>query len=107
MEFLASLMDDRWSLPGTRIRLGLDALLGLIPGIGDLAGGAISAYLMAQAHRAGAPRRILWRMAGNVIVDTLLGSVPLLGDLFDVGFRANRRNLRLLQRHLNRHPPTR
>jgi hypothetical protein len=72
----------------------------LIPGVGDAIGLALSAWLALEARRAGASRALLARMAANVGLDAILGSIPLLGDLFDIGFKANRRNLALLQRHL-------
>lgn len=77
-------------------------MLGLIPGVGDALGLALSAWVAAQARQAGASRWLLARMAMNVGLDAVLGSVPLLGDVFDFAFKANRRNLRLLQRHLAR-----
>lgn len=82
--------------------MGLDGLIGLIPGVGDAAGLLLSAWLMVQARRAGASRWLLARMAANAGVDTAIGAVPLLGDWFDFAFQANRRNLRLLQKHLAR-----
>lgn len=95
---LARLLDRAVSVPGTRIGFGLDGLLGLIPGVGDAAGGALSLYVLYLAHRAGAPGSVLVRMAGNVALDTVVGGVPLLGDLFDLGFKANLRNIDLLER---------
>jgi Domain of unknown function (DUF4112) len=93
---LARLLDEAIRIPGTNIRIGLDALLGLIPGGGDVAGGLFSGLIMLQAARAGAPASVLARMLGNVLVDVAIGTVPLLGDLFDVAWRANTRNVRLL-----------
>lgn len=87
-------------IPGTQIRFGADALLGLIPGVGDAAGALLSGWLIVKAARQQAPAPLLGRMLGNVLVDALVGVVPLLGDLFDIGFRANTRNLRLLEQHL-------
>ena len=92
---IAHLMDSSIRVPGTRYRVGLDALIGLIPGVGDAAGLAVSAYVVLAARRRGVPRRTLARMAANVGVDALVGSIPVLGDVFDLGFKANRRNLRL------------
>lgn len=92
---IAHLMDSSIRVPGTRYRVGLDALIGLIPGVGDAAGLAVSAYVVLAARRLGVPRRTLARMAANVGVDALVGSIPVLGDVFDLGFKANRRNLRL------------
>jgi hypothetical protein len=99
---LAVLLDDSIPIPGTRYRIGLESLLGLIPGAGDLAGGAFSLYILLQAARMGVPRSLLARMGWNLAVDVAAGAVPLLGDLFDAGFKANLRNLALLERHLER-----
>ena len=90
------LLDNSIPIPGTRLRLGIDQLIGLVPGIGDLIGGALSLYIILEAWRLGVPRGLLARMGWNVAVDTLVGEVPILGDLFDIGFKANIRNLRLL-----------
>jgi hypothetical protein len=105
IEFLAGLLDDRFQIPGTNIRFGLDAIIGLIPGVGDTISATLSSYLIWRAHRLGASKLTLLRMAGNVAVDTVMGSVPLLGDLLDVKFRANRRNLELLRRQKLRELP--
>lgn len=106
IEFLASLLDDRFTIPGTNIRFGLDAVIGLIPGVGDAVSATLSSYLIWRAHQLGASKFTLLRMAGNMAVDTVMGSVPLLGDVLDVKFRANRRNLELLRRQkLKELPP--
>ena len=97
---LAQLMDSAFVVPGTRVRVGLDAALGLVPGVGDLASGAIGLYIVLQARELGASRWLQARMMGNLLLDTAVGSVPLLGDAFDVLFKANLRNLRLLQQEL-------
>ena len=99
---LARLLDTALRVPGTEFRIGLDPILGLLPGVGDLVGGALSAYVLLLAARAGASKAVLLRMLGNVGVDALVGSVPLVGDLFDAGFKANARNVALLERHLER-----
>lgn len=99
---LARLLDTAVRIPGTSVRVGLDPVLGLIPGVGDLASGALSAYVILLAWRAGAPTSILLRMLGNVGLDAAVGTVPLLGDLFDVGFKANARNVGLLDRWMVR-----
>ena len=99
---VAKLMDSLFSIPGTRIRLGVDSLLGLVPVVGDLAAQAVAAYLIWEARRLGVPKFTLWRMVGNSLIDTVVGAVPLVGDVFDVAFRANMKNLRLLQRHLEK-----
>ena len=95
---LTKWMDEAVGVPGTRVRLGLDGVLGLLaPGAGDAVGGAVSVYAMYAAARLGAGPAVLLRMALNVGLDALVGVVPLLGDLFDFAFKANRRNLRLLE----------
>ena len=90
-------MDDAVAIPGTRFRVGLDAILGLVPGVGDVAGGMTTAYTILAAHRLGAPKPVLIRMLWNVLVDTIVGTVPVLGDLFDAAYRANRRNVQLVE----------
>jgi hypothetical protein len=99
---LAVLLDDSIPIPGTGYRIGIEAILGLIPGAGDLAGGAFALYILLQAARMGVPRSLLARMGWNLAVDVVVGAVPVLGDLFDAGFKANMRNLALLERHVNR-----
>lgn len=99
LEQLAHWMDERFAIPGTDIRFGLDSVIGLIPGVGDTGAALFSAYIVTRAHALGVPKRHLWRMVGNVLIDLAVGSIPLLGDLFDVGFKANRRNVEILRRH--------
>lgn len=99
LETIADWMDSRFKLPGTDFRFGLDGLLGLIPGIGDGVLALPALYLIARARNLGAPTHVQARMAGNVAVDLLIGAVPIVGDLFDFGFKANRRNMRLLRDH--------
>jgi hypothetical protein len=99
---LAVLLDDSIHIPGTGFRVGLDALLGLLPGAGDLAGGAFSLYILLEAARMDVPRPLLVRMGTNLVIDVVVGAVPILGDLFDAGFKANMRNLALLEQHVNR-----
>lgn len=94
---IALLMDSVVGIPGTRVRFGLDGLFGLAPGVGDAATAAVALYIVWEARRMGAPSELLARMAGNVAIDTFTGSVPLLGDLFDVAFKANLRNVALLE----------
>ena len=108
IEWLARLLDRAVGIPGTRVGFGLDPLLGLVPGFGDVATGALSLWIILEAARLGAPRATLVRMLGNVAVDTLGGTVPLVGDLFDVLFRSNTRNLRLIKRWIDqKHPESR
>ena len=103
----ANVMDAAFRVPGTSIRVGLDSILGLIPGGGDLAGAALSAAVIVAAARRGAPGSVLARMTWNVLVDAGLGTIPLVGDLVDVGWKANLRNVRLLEEHLGAPEPTR
>lgn len=95
---LAWLLDNSIPLPGG-FRIGLDALIGLVPGLGDAVGALISAYIVNEARALGASRSVLLRMLGNVIIETVIGSIPFAGDLFDAAFKANTRNLALLARH--------
>lgn len=102
IDALAQFMDSAFVLPGTNVRFGADALIGLVPGIGDLITTAVASYIVVEARRIGAPKHVIARMWGNVAIDGVVGAVPFLGDIFDVAFRANRRNLALLRRHLER-----
>jgi Domain of unknown function (DUF4112) len=99
---LARLMDTAWRIPLTRIRFGLDSVLGLVPGAGDAVNLVISTYALLLAHRLGAPRGLILRMAGNTAIDFGLGSIPILGDVFDLFFKSNTRNLRMLSDYLER-----
>ncbi len=94
-----NLMDNRFRIPGTQIRFGLDAVVGLIPYVGDMAGFVISGVMVLIMVRYGASGMLVVRMLGNVALDAAIGTVPLLGDIFDLRFRANRRNFKLLQAH--------
>ena len=105
LDRLARLLDGQWRIPGTSIRFGVDALVGLIPGIGDAATGVVSAYIVYRAWRMGVPTGLLALMALNIGLDTVLGSIPLAGSVFDVFFRANQRNMWLLRRHFARNQP--
>ena len=97
---LAWLLDSSIPLPGTRFRIGIDAILGLVPGLGDLAGVLLSSYIVREAARVGAPPSVLTRMAFNVAVEGLVGVVPFAGDVFDAVWKANQRNYALLEAHL-------
>jgi hypothetical protein len=96
------LLDNAIPIPGTRFHLGIDQIIGLVPGIGDLIGGVLSLYIIVEAWRLGVPRGLLARMGWNVAVDTLVGEIPILGDLFDIAFKANIRNLALLDGFVHR-----
>lgn len=102
LETVARLMDRAFTIPGTGIRFGLDNLIGLVPGIGDAVGAVVSLWVVAEARRLGAPKTLVARMLANVAIDGLAGSVPLVGDIFDVAFKANIRNLELLRQHRSR-----
>jgi hypothetical protein len=99
---LAQVMDSLFVIPGTGLRLGVDSILGLVPVVGDVLAQIVSAYLIMEARRLGVSKLVLWRMVGNSLIDTAVGAVPLVGDAFDVAFKANIKNLRLLQRHLEK-----
>jgi hypothetical protein len=100
VRILAVLLDEAVRVPGTNIRFGIDPIVGLIPGLGDVLGGVASAYIILEAARAGAPASVLVRMTMNVGVDTVVGALPVFGDLFDFAWKSNARNVRLLARHL-------
>jgi hypothetical protein len=102
---LARILDSAFVIPGTNFRFGLDAIIGLIPGVGDLLGAGLSGFILIEAARVGLPKTVLLRMGWNVAVETVLGAVPLAGDLFDAAYKANNRNIRLLDRYLEQ--PTR
>jgi Domain of unknown function (DUF4112) len=106
-EMLAKLLDVAFILPGTQIRYGIDGIIRLIPVVGDLVASAFSLWLVREARALGAPWHVTARMLGNVAVDGVVGMVPLAGDAFDVLFRANMRNVRLLRRWLETQPSSR
>jgi hypothetical protein len=98
-ERLARLLDSQFRVPGTRMRFGVDGVLGLLPGVGDAAGLALSTMVIVQAVRLGARGSTVARMVLNVALDTVVGAIPVLGSVFDFAFKANNRNVSLLQRH--------
>jgi hypothetical protein len=102
LEALASFMDSAVVIPGTNIRFGADALIGLVPGVGDLVTAGVASLIILEARRMGAPTHVVARMIGNVALDGLVGVIPVVGDLFDVAFRANLRNMRLLRKHFEK-----
>lgn len=102
LKTLARVMDTALRIPGTRIRLGADSALGLIPGAGDVLSLGISGFALLEAVRLGAPPRLIARMIGNVAIDTGLGAIPVAGDIFDMLFKSNTRNLKLLLEHFER-----
>jgi Domain of unknown function (DUF4112) len=102
IDMLATAFDTAFIVPGTNMRFGVESLLRLIPGIGDVAASALSFYLLYEASRLGVPRLLLARMAANVVLEGAVGAVPFAGDAFDIFFRANRRNVALLRAHFAR-----
>ncbi len=98
--WLAHMMDDQFSIPGTNFRFGWDSIIGLFPGIGDAVTSAVSLLIVHHAYQSGAGPITLARMLGNVGLDLVIGAVPLVGDIFDAAWKGNRKNLRLLERHL-------
>jgi hypothetical protein len=97
---ISHLLDKAIPIPGTKFRFGLDPILGLLPGGGDTITGALSAYIVVEAARMGVPRPILGQMIGNILLDSLVGLVPVLGDVFDVGWKSNVKNIALLEEYL-------
>jgi Domain of unknown function (DUF4112) len=98
LDYIASLLDDMFQIPGTKIRFGLDALIGWIPGIGDAMAGTASFLIVLASWRRGARTVTLTRMLANVLLETVVGAIPVAGDIFHVAWKANRRNYRLLMR---------
>lgn len=96
MRAFATLMDSAFTIPGTRLKVGLDSILGLLPGIGDVGSAAISAYLFRTAHRLGVPLVVQVRMLLNILIDTVLGLVPFVGDFLDIVHKANAKNAALI-----------
>lgn len=102
IDMLSKLFDTAFTLPGSNVRFGVEALMRLVPGIGDAAASALSCYLLYEAHRLEVPHQVFARLVANVAIEGIVGAVPVLGDLFDVGFRANRRNVAILKEHFER-----
>lgn len=106
IETMEALLERMFVVPGINRPVGLDAIAGLIPVVGDLITAGLGAWLVWEARNLGMSKFQIARMAGNVGVDALLGAIPLAGDLFDFAFRSNSRNLRIIRRHLDRHHPS-
>lgn len=102
IEALSRLLDSIVRIPGTDVRIGVDALIGLVPGIGDLVSQVVSGYLIWEARQLGASRLVIARMIANSAIDTLIGAIPIAGDAFDIMFRANLKNVALLKAHLEK-----
>ncbi len=106
VEALENLLEGLFEVPGLGGRkVGLDAIVGLIPVAGDIVTAAMGVYMVWEARNIGMPRWQLWRMVGNVGIDSLVGAVPIIGDLFDFAFRSNTRNLKIIRKHLDKHHP--
>ena len=99
---LAAFLDTRYRIPGTPWRFGIDAILGLVPGFGDTLAALPALYLIWRAREMGVPKSLLLRMIANVGIDTVVGSVPVAGSIFDIYFKASKRNIALLRRHLEK-----
>lgn len=104
-EIMEQVLENALVIPGTRFRIGLDAMLGIIPVVGDLLAAAMGAWIVWEARNLGLSRWQLLRMSSNVAIDTAIGAVPIVGDAFDVVFRSNSRNLRIIRKHLDKHHP--
>ena len=98
---LSDLLDNAIAIPGTSLRFGLDPIVGLFPGVGDFLGAAVSAYIVVEAARMGISRKILLQMVVNIILDMVIGTVPVVGDVADVVWKANEKNIVLLEKHFN------
>ncbi|RMF19713.1 MAG: DUF4112 domain-containing protein [Gammaproteobacteria bacterium] len=98
---LANALDSRYRIPGTRIRFGWDSIVGLVPIAGDLLTALLGGYIITQGYKAGAPRKLLLKMAANTLLDLFGGSLPIVGDAYDILWRSNQRNVKLLEGWLN------
>jgi hypothetical protein len=99
LDSLAKLMDSQFQIPSTKIRFGLDALMGLVPGVGDFAGFLVSGYMILVLASNGASGFVIARISLNILIDAIIGSIPFLGDIFDLAFKANERNMKLVHEH--------
>ncbi|MBB4641969.1 DUF4112 domain-containing protein [Rhizorhapis suberifaciens] len=105
IEAMEALLEGVFTIPGTRRRVGLDSIIGLVPVVGDIATAAMGAWIIWEARNLGMSKFQLARMAANVGVDTALGAIPFVGDAFDLFFKSNSKNLRIIKRHLDKHHP--
>jgi hypothetical protein len=103
---VAELYDAGLRIPGTNLRIGLDPLIGLVPGLGDLIGAGVAVWVLVEAAQLGASGFVLFRMVMNIAIDTLGGAIPVAGDVFDAFWKANLKNVRLLERHLSEVQPS-
>ncbi|MBL0014363.1 MAG: DUF4112 domain-containing protein [Flavobacterium sp.] len=99
LDSLAKLMDSQFQIPSTKIRFGLDALIGLVPGVGDFVGFLVSGYIILVLASNGASGFVIARISFNILIDAIIGSIPILGDIFDLAFKANERNMKLVHEH--------
>ena len=105
IEALEQLLERSFVVPGINRPVGLDAIVGLVPVVGDVVTAAMGAYIIWEASNLGLPRWKLWRMGGNLVFDSAVGAIPVAGDVFEFLFRSNTRNLRIVKRHLDKHHP--
>jgi len=97
LEALADLLDTRFKVPFLPVPIGLDSIIGLIPGVGDTISVGLSGFIVVESYRLGLPKRYLARMCGNILIDWIVGLVPIIGDLFDIGWRGNIRNVKIVR----------
>ena len=105
IEALEAMLERAFVVPGINRPIGLDAIVGLVPVVGDVVTAAMGAYIIWESNNLGVPKWKLWRMGGNLVFDSAVGAIPIAGDVFDFLFRSNTRNLRILKRHLDKHHP--
>ncbi|RZV34215.1 MAG: DUF4112 domain-containing protein [Sphingomonadaceae bacterium] len=105
VEAVEMVLERSFRIPGINMPVGLDSIVGLIPVVGDLITAAMGAYIVWEARNLGLPKWKLWRMGGHIAIDTALGAVPLVGDAFDLVYRSNTRNLKIIRKHLDKHHP--
>lgn len=101
---LAQILDNAIPIPGTKQRIGIDPIIGMLPGGGDLVTGALGAYIILESARMGVERQIIGKMIGNILLDAIAGTVPVVGDFFDMGWKANVKNIALLEKHIKINP---
>lgn len=105
VEAMEMLLERSFRVPGVNLPIGLDSIIGLIPVLGDIVTAAMGAYIVWEGRNLGMPKWKLWRMSGNILFDTALGAVPVVGDAADFLFRSNTRNLKIIKKHLDKHHP--
>ena len=105
IEAMEHLLERSLVVPGTKYPIGLDTIIGFVPVLGDIVTAAMAAYIVWEAKNLGLPRWKLWRMMGNVAIDSAVGAVPIVGDAFDIVYRSNTKNLRIVKKHLDKHHP--